>query len=253
MRPLFRTLPHALALVLMLQLPTAVLAIDSHFPLMQSNIAVNNLASLQRGAKYFVNYCLSCHSAKYSRYQRVADDLKIPSEEMKKYLIFTDNKIGDLMTIAMTDEESLQWFGAVPPDLTLLARSRSPNWIYTYLRSFYIDESRPMGVNNALFQNVAMPHVLWELQGWQKPIYKTITNEDGSQHQRIAGFEQTKPGSLNEEEYDRVLHDLVGFMEYLSEPAAQKREAIRNWVLLFLLIFFVLAYFLKREYWKSIH
>lgn len=253
MRRLFRALPHTLVLTLMLQFPAVAFSADTGFPLMQSNIAVHNLASLQRGAKYFVNYCLSCHSAKYSRYQRVAEDLQIPLEEMKKYLIFTDNKIGDLMTIAMTDEESLQWFGAVPPDLTLVARSRSPDWIYTYLRSFYLDESRPMGVNNALFQNVAMPHVLWELQGWQKPVYKTVVNKDGTQHQKLVGLEQVTQGLLSKEDYDRMLHDLVGFMKYLSEPSAHQRESIRNWVLLFLLIFFGLAYVLKREYWKDVH
>ena len=229
------------------------LSVDPHFPLMKSNIAVNNLASIQRGAKYFVNYCLSCHSAKYSRYQHIADDLGIPTKEVEKYLIFTNNKIGDLMTIAMTDEESTSWFGAAPPDLTLLARSRSPDWLYTYLRSFYLDDTRPLGVNNALYQNVAMPHVLWELQGWQKPIYKKIKSKDGNEHERIVGFEQVSKGTMSSKEYDLMLHDLVGFMEYLSEPSAHQRKAIRNWVLFFLLLFFAVAYALKHEYWKDIH
>ena len=228
-------------------------AADTGFPLMKSNIAINNLASLQRGAKYFMNYCLSCHSAKYSRYGRVAADLEIPEDMMRKHIIFTDAKIGDLMTVAMTDAESTQWFGAAPPDLSLLARSRSPDWIYTYLRSFYLDDSRPLGVNNALLQNAAMPHVLWELQGWQRPLYEMVPSKDGSKHKKLVGFEQVSEGKLSQEEYDHMLRDLVAFMKYISEPSAQQRRSIRNWVLFFLFAFFVIAYALKREYWKDVH
>ena len=223
------------------------------FHLQKANIAPNNDASLQRGAKYFVNYCLSCHSAKYSRYNRVAADLGIPEDYIEKYLIFTQQKIGDLMTISMTDEESLQWFGAAPPDLTLVARSRSPDWLYTYLKTFYLDETRPMGVNNALFQNVAMPHVLWELQGWQKPVHETVQHANGSHTTRIAGFEQVTPGILSPKEYDTMLLDLVAFLTYLSEPIANKRKSMGIWVLLFLFILLGIAYMLKREYWKDVH
>lgn len=227
-------------------------AVTEYFPLQKANIAPHNTASLQRGAKYFVNYCLSCHSAKYSRYNRVGTDLDIPQEYVEKYLIFTEQKVGDLMTVSMTDEEGLQWFGAVPPDLTLVARSRSPDWIYTYLKSFYVDETRPMGVNNALFQNVAMPHVLWELQGWQKPVYRTITHADGTHATKVVGFERLTPGTLTAEEYDRMLLDLVAFMAYLSEPIANQRKAMGIWVLLFLFILLGLTYALKREFWKDV-
>ena len=228
------------------------LAVSGDIPLQQANIAAHNTASLQRGAKYFVNYCLSCHSAKYSRYSRVGDDLGIPQKDVEKYLIFTEQKVGDLMTVSMTDEESLQWFGATPPDLTLVARSRSPDWLYTYLKSFYVDEERPMGVNNALFHNVAMPHVLWELQGWQKPVYKTITHADGTHTTKVIGFEPLTRGTLTTEEYEHMLLDLVAFMAYLSEPTASKRKSMGIWVLLFLFILLGLAYALKHEFWKDV-
>ncbi len=227
-------------------------AATTDFPLQKANIASHNKASLQRGAKYFVNYCLSCHSAKYSRYNRIGADLDISEEYVEKYLIFTKQKIGDLMTVSMTDDESLQWFGAAPPDLTLVARSRSPDWLYTYLRSFYIDEKRPMGVNNALFQNVAMPHVLWELQGWQRPVYKTFKHSDGSDASRVVGFKQITDGILTPEEYDDMLLDLVAFMTYLSEPIANQRKSMGIWVLLFLFILLGTTYALKYEYWKDI-
>ena len=230
----------------------SAVAANNGYPLEDISISLHNMASLQRGAKYFVNYCLSCHSAQYSRYSKIARDLGIPEDVMKENMMFTKQKIGDLMTISMTAEESLQWFGAAPPDLTLVARSRSPEWLYTYLKSFYLDSSRPMGVNNALFTNVAMPHVLWELQGWQVPEYKTVEREDGSTAEVISGFKIIKAGSLSESDYNKVVLDLVTFLAYLSEPVATKRVRLGVFVLFFLFVFLGVAYFLKQEYWKDI-
>ena len=225
---------------------------NEQYPLEKADINLHNSATLQRGAKYFVNYCLSCHSAKYSRYNRIAEDLGIPEDIARKNLMFTQQKFADLMTISMTAENSLQWFGAEPPDLTLVARSRSPDWLYTYLKTFYVDESRPLGVNNVLFQNVAMPHALWELQGWQKPIYKTVTAPDGTVSEVISGFELIKPGLLSDKEYNRVVLDIVSFLAYLSEPIASYRKNIGIYIMLFLLVLLGICYGLKYEYWKDI-
>lgn len=225
----------------------ATAAAPSH-SLDEFKASIHNKASLQRGAKYFVNYCLSCHSAQYSRYRRVGEDLGLTDEMVRDNMMFTEQKIGDLMKVSMTPKESTAWFGSPAPDLTLVTRSRSPAWVYTYLRSFYLDESRPMGVNNRLFQNVAMPHVLWRLQGWQTPIY----GKDKNGGKVVTGLKLSEPGVLSEEEYDGVVRDIVNFMAYLGEPAALKRKNVGVGVILFLLVLLAAAYLLKREYWKDV-
>lgn len=240
-------------LLLCASAPAAVLAVETGYPVSSANIALSNKGALQRGAKYFVNYCLSCHSARYSRYNRVGADLGLTEKQVEENLIFTRQKVGELMTVVFQEEDALQWFGSVPPDLTLTARSRGPDWLYTYLKSFYLDETRPTGVNNALFNNVSMPHVLWELQGWQRPVYKTVISADGSEKQVLTAMELVEPGSMTTEEYDQVVRDLVAFMTYLSEPIAAKRRAMGVWVLLFLLALFGVTFALKREYWKDVH
>ena len=229
-------------------------AAGSAYPIEEVDISISSRGALQRGAKYFMNYCLSCHSARYSRYNRVGEDLGLSEKQVKENLIFTRQKVGELMTITFKEENALQWFGSVPPDLTLIARARGPDWLYTYLKSFYLDETRPTGVNNALFKNVSMPHVLWGLQGWQRPVYKTVSSADGStERQVIDHMELVEPGLLSEQEYDRVVRDLVTFMMYLSEPIALKRHAMGIWVLMFLVALLGISYGLKREYWKEVH
>ncbi len=220
-------------------------------------------ASLQRGAKYFVNYCMGCHSANYSRYGRVAEDLGISESKMMDNLVFADQKIGDLMTISMTPEKSKVWFGATPPDLSLAARARAPEWIYTYLLNFYKDESRPTGVNNKVFENVGMPHVLLELQGLPECAPGPEFDAHGHKARNEVGEELSVPcgalevgsqkGSMNEAEYQQAMYDLVNFMEYLAEPGAEKRKRTGVYVMFFLAIFFVFAWLLNREYWKDIH
>lgn len=233
--------------------PGPVVAATADYPLEKVDISLLNKGTLQRGAKYFVNYCLSCHSAGYSRYNRVGRDLGLTDEQVRENLIFTGHKVGELMTVTFQEDNALQWFGSVPPDLTLIARARGPDWLYTYLKSFYLDESRPMGVNNALFQNVSMPHVLWELQGWQKPVYKTVAAADGSERRVIERMELVEPGIMTTREYDQAVRDLVIFMTYLSEPIASTRRGMGVWVLLFLLALLSVTYALKREYWKDVH
>ena len=216
-------------------------------------------ASMQRGARTFVNYCMGCHSAKYSRYNRVGLDLEISDDLMLDNLIFTTGingektKVGELMKIAMTPVYGEQAFGVAPPDLSLVARSRGVNWLYNYLRGFYIDESRPLGMNNGVFDKVAMPHALVELQGLQK--VKTIMQADGQggEHEVIVGFELVKPGTQSKSEYDQTVHDLVAFLDYLGEPYKQTRKNVGTGVIIFLFILLILTYFLKKEYWKDVH
>lgn len=204
-----------------------------------------NQAALQNGAKVFVNYCMGCHSVSYMRYNRMRD-LGLNETQIRGNLIFSEAKVGDLMTIAMPYEEAKIWFGVTPPDLTLVARARASesgsgaDWLYTYLRSFYRDDARPTGWNNVVFANVGMPHALWDLQGQQ------VLDE---QHK----LKLAKPGKLKPEEYDALVADLVGFLQYMGEPMADTRRQLGIIALIALAVVFVLAYALKREYWKDVH
>lgn len=225
-------------------------------PLFHVNVDVNNRASLQRGAKLFVNYCLSCHSASFSRYNRVAADLQISEENMRENLIFTSQRFGDTMIVAMTVEEGKAWFGAPPPDLSVRARARGADWIYSFLKSFYLDEKATRGVNNKMLPGTSMPHVLWELQGWQdlNPDHGH-DNANGKGHgaEAKSTFTMVEAGSMSEEEYDGAMIDLVNFLVYLSEPAQLKRKSIGVGVLFFLAALGIIAYFMKRDYWKDVH
>ena len=234
------------------------------------HIDMGDKASLQNGAKLFVNYCLSCHGAAYSRYERVAADLDIPLSHLKENMMFTTDKAGDLMTVSMSEKDGKEWFGVAPPDLTVVSRVRKPNWVYTYLRSFYRDESTPSGWNNALFSNVAMPHVMYELQGAPKLIslpgadsaeHKTDKHDDAhaakaDESTYTAGgavFDMSHRGKLSNAEFDSEMRDLTNFLVYLAEPAQMQRKKIGVWTLAFLIIFMLLAIVLKKEYWRDIH
>ena len=240
--------------ILFALLPAVALAAGGHdVHLDKANIDPSNKESRQRGAKVFVNYCMSCHAAKYQRYNRVARDLGIREDDVIENLMFTGEKIGDHMDVAMTKADGKAYFGAAPPDLTLVARVRGTDWLYSYLRAFYLDDTRPFGVNNLVFPNVGMPHVLWELQGWQKPVYKTVTDSEGHEHQVVESLELVEAGTQAPAEYDRTVRDLVNFLAYMGEPIKQERQRLGIKVLLYLLVFFVIAYLLKKEYWKDIH
>jgi ubiquinol-cytochrome c reductase cytochrome c1 subunit len=227
--------------------PVASMAAGGGAHLDDAGIDVSDNASLQRGAKYFVNYCTGCHSLKFQRYNRLVKDLGLTADEVKGNLMFTTDNIGDTMTIAMDPQDSEKWFGVTPPDLSVTARARGVDWIYTYLRSFYTDEKRPFGVNNTVFPDVGMPNIFWELQGTQKAV---VTEVDGK---KVTKLEIVKPGTLSTEEFDGVARDLTAFLSYVGEPAQLKRQSMGKWVLLFIGIFFILAYMLKKEYWKDIH
>lgn len=214
-------------------------ASEGESALEKAHINLNNLPSLQRGAKLYVNYCLGCHALQYQRYQRIADDLQIDPKIVKENLLFTNGRIGDTLAIAMPKTDAEKWFGVAPPDLSLVARSRSVDWLYTYLKSFYKDDNRPYGVNNLLFKDVAMPHVLIGLQGMQ------VKGDDHT----LTLLEQ---GSLPPKEYDQAIRDIVNFLAYVAEPVRTKREHLGAWVLAFLGVLFGLSYLLKKEYWKDV-
>lgn len=211
-----------------------------------NNIA--NVASLQRGAKYFVNYCLGCHSAKYVRYNRLAQDLQLSEQQLIDNLMFTGERPFDTMANAMKPADSVRWFGVTPPDLSLIARSRGTDYIYTFLRSFYASPGRPTGVDNVVLPNTAMPHVLWKLQGTQRAVFAT----DEHNAQVFDKFEMAVPGELDAEQYNDVVRDIVNFLDYIGEPIKRERQQLGIRVIGFLLVFLLIAYMLKKEIWKDV-
>lgn len=241
-----------LMIALLALLPVFAFASAGSVHLDKAHYDLSDKASLQSGAKLFMNYCFACHSTGYQRYQRVASDLDIPDSLMKESLIFTDSQIGELMVNSLDKKEAAKWFGNAPPDLTLAARLRGADWIYTYLRSFYKDESRPFAVNNRVFPDVAMPHVLEELQGIPTAIYKT-TLVDGVEHKKIVRLQSDEQGEMSSDEYDKAVIDLVNFLVYAGEPNKLERESLGIWVVAFLIGLFILSYLLKKEYWRDVH
>lgn len=222
--------------------------------LMEAHPDVTDKASLQNGAKLFVNHCMGCHSMKYMRYSQLADDLEIPESVVEKQLIFdADKKIGDTMTNAMAAEMAEKWFGKAPPDLSLTARVRGADWIYTYLNTFYRDEDRGLGVNNLVLENASMPHVLARQQGVPEPVLKEVHSGESSKL-AVVGVETPKgAGTLSEEEYHELTRDITNFMVYAAEPVQAWRERLGVYVLLFLIVLTFILYLLKREYWKDVH
>ena len=203
-------------------------------------------ASLQRGARLFFNYCVGCHSLKFQRYSRIADDLGLTEKDVMENFNFTGAKFGDTVVSHMPADSASQWFGKAPPDLSLEVRAKTADWVYAYLNSFYVDPSRPVGWNNSVFPNASMPFPLWELQGVQTAVMKPGSEE-------VEKLELSRPGKLTPEQYRQATRDLTNFLEYVSEPAALQRQKYGVWVLLFLAGFTLLAYMLKKEYWKDVH
>jgi len=243
-------------LLIALFLPVAAHGAES-VRLDRAPIDSTDKVSLQRGAHTFVNYCLGCHSANYMRYNRLRD-LGLNDQQIRDNLIFTGVKVGDLMKTALAPKDGKDWFGTAPPDLTVIARSRSSHagsgadWLYTYMRSFYRDPSRPTGWNNVVYPNVAMPHVLYDLQGEQVLKTERVMRPEGypEDEHRLA---LEGKGRLTPVEYDRLVADLVNYMNYMAEPAATTRMTVGIYVLIFLGLFWVLAYALKKEFWKDVH
>ena len=231
-------------LIALLFAPMLALASGGNVHLDKWPGSVSDKAALQNGAKLFVNYCLNCHGASYMRYKNLMD-LGLTEQQVKDNLMFTSDKIGGLMAVAARSDEQKQWFGATPPDLTIIARARGSadgsgaDWLYTYLRQFYRDDNRPTGWNNVVFENVGMPHVLWELQGEQ------VLNKDHK-------LELAVPGKLSPKDYDKAVSDLVGFLQWMGEPVQEQRKQLGWIVLAFLAVLFVFAYKLKKEYWKDV-
>jgi len=216
-----------------------------------SGANINDTASLQRGAKWYVNYCLGCHTISYMRYNRLAEDLDLSEEMVMENLVFSDSKFGETMDIAMDEEQAKAWFGKTPPDLSLIGRSRGADWVYSYLLGFYKDENGEW--NNTLLPNLSMPHVLWSLQGIQTPVYRQETSEGGFTHEVIDHFKLTTPGSQSPEEFEETARDIAAFLDYAGEPAKLKRKGVGVWVILFLAFFTFIAYLLKAEYWRDVH
>jgi len=245
-----------LIIALVTLMPALAFASGGGASLLKAPIVPTDQASLQSGAKLFMNYCFGCHDTQYQRYNRVAKDLGIPDDLMRENLIFTGAKIGELMLNSTTDKQASKWFGQTPPDLTLITRARGTDWVYTYLKSFYADPERPFGVNNPLLPGVGMPHVLQSLQG--VPTASFTTDENGKKHlvvdeHGIIITETDGSGELSDDEFDTAVTDLVNFLAYAGEPSKLERQSLGKWVLGFLAIFFVLAYLLKKEYWRDVH
>ncbi|RZI67737.1 cytochrome c1 [Variovorax guangxiensis] len=216
----------------------------------------NDLASLQNGAKLFVNYCLGCHSAAFMRYNRL-QDIGISEQQIKDNLLFTTERVGDVMKANIDPRQAKEWFGANPPDLTLVARSRAghggtgADYLYTYLRTYYRDDTKATGWNNLAFPSVGMPHALWELQGDRRPVY-TKVEQHGHEVEVFKGWEQTRPGTLTPLQYDQAVGDLVNYLQWMAEPAQNTRVRIGVWVMLFLLMALVFVWRLNASYWKDV-
>jgi ubiquinol-cytochrome c reductase cytochrome c1 subunit len=216
----------------------------------------NDLPALQNGARLFVNYCIGCHSAAFMRYNRLRD-IGLTEQQIKDNLLFTTEKVGDTMKAAIDPKQAKDWFGANPPDLTLIARSRSghggtgADYLYTFLRTFYPDPTKATGWNNLVFPNVGMPHALWQLQGMREPVFETVKSH-GHDTQVFTGWKQVTPGTMTPVQYDEAVANLVGFLQWMGEPNQNTRVRVGVWVLLFLLVFTVIAWRLNAAFWKDV-
>lgn len=237
--------------LLLALVPALGLAAGPSVPLENSGTDLNDRASLQRGAGLYMNYCAGCHALSLHRYSRIGEDLGLSQEVVEQFLIQGDARYGENINTGIDKGDGDAWFGKAPPDLSLAARARpaGPDWIYTYLKGFYVDEARPMGWNNTVFPGASMPHVLWEMQGIQRPVYET--GADGQPH--VVGLELASPGRLDARQYDQVARDISAFLQYVAEPAALKRQSVGVWVILFLAFFTFIAYLLKLEFWRDVH
>lgn len=251
---LFKKMIATLALV-----PALALANSGGFPLDQAPDRSTDMAALQNGAKLFINYCLNCHSASAMRYNRLKD-IGLTDDQIKQNLLFTGEKVGDLMKTTLSAKDAKAWFGAVPPDLSVIARAKASgqgtgaDWIYTYLRTYYKDESRPTGWNNMVFPNVGMPHVLWELQGTRtaKFVEEKDAHDESKVEHKFAGFEKVTAGTLTPIEYDNAVGDLVAYLQWMGEPAQNTRKRLGVWVLMFIATLSLLAWRLNASFWKDI-
>jgi ubiquinol-cytochrome c reductase cytochrome c1 subunit len=248
-----RRFPMLLLAALLLAAPGFAAAAASLVPLQAANVDMRDKASLQRGARLYMNYCLGCHSLQYVRYNTLAEGLGLTEDQVAENLQFTGERPHDLILNAVPASDSVAWFGLAPPDLSLIARARGTDWVYTFLKSFYVDPaSRLTGANNKVLAGTAMPHVLWDLQGLQEAVYREETTPDGMRRQVFEGFELVQPGRLSPAEFDQAARDLTAFLSWAAEPMQLERQRLGFWVLLFLLFLFVLSYLYYKELWKEV-
>lgn len=236
-----RTLIFALFLGYLTMISGQVMASAEGIHLDDVEVDLSDKASLQRGAKTFVNYCLSCHQASFMRYNRMAKDLDLTDAQVKENLMFASDKVGDTMTVAMRTEDAQKWFGVAPPDLSVISRSRGTAWLNTYLRTFFVDDAKAVGTNNLVFKDVGMPHILWQQQGY-------LNHDEETGH-----LNQATEGSLSNYDYNAMVADLVNFLAYVGEPSKIQRLELGKWVLLYLFLFFLVAYPMKKAFWRDIH
>jgi ubiquinol-cytochrome c reductase cytochrome c1 subunit len=241
-----------IALIAVLLSPDVALAEEGGMGLMHAGTDIGNIQSLQRGARAFMNYCSGCHSLKYVRYNRMGEDLQLPPAQLATDLMLSSDKPFDMVVSAMP-ADSEQWFGKRPPDLSLIARSKGVDYVYSFLHGFYADKSRPWGVNNLYLPNASMPHVLQNLQGLQNPVFRHEAGEGPDAKLVLTGVEMLTPGAMKPEEFNQFVRDIVNFLDYTAEPVKAQRRALGVFVILFLLVFLVFAYLLKKEYWKDVH
>lgn len=247
------------AVLLLVAMPGLASASGGGFALEKAGNDVSDVASLQRGARNFVNYCMGCHSAKYVRYRKLQEDLQLTEVQVQENLMFAARKLDEMMTVAMPPAAARRWFGQAPPDLSLVVRSRGADWVYSFLKSFYLDDSTGTGTNNLVLPNASMPHVLWEVQGLQTAVFSdSVDAETGEviKHYSDPGyfdaFTAVSEGTLAPEEYDQFVRDLVNFLDWTATPERLERQALGIWVLIFLLVFLLFAYLLKIEIWKDV-
>ena len=239
-------------LAAVLAVPAASFAAGGGAQLEQAGNDIHNQASLQRGARNFVNYCLGCHTAKYVRYNRMAADIGLSEQQMIDHLMFTGDSPHQTMTNAMNPADARKWFGVAPPDLSLIARSKGPDYVYTFLRSFYADPTKATGANNLALPGTAMPHVLWQLQGMQDAVWEGHTDAQGNVQRHFKEFKLSSPGTMSPDEFDTFVRDTVNFLEYIGEPVQARRQSLGYVVIAFLVFFTLLAYAMKKEYWKDV-
>lgn len=236
--------------------PAAMAAGGEELPLGEADIQPGNTSSLQRGARNFMNYCSGCHSAKYVRFNTIGTYLELSEDQLITNLMFNAEKTFETIRTSMPAEDAQRWFGVLPPDLTLMARARGADYIYNFLKGFYVEAGSPTGVNNLVLAGTSMPHVLWELQGYQSAVFSEHTEEaaDGTSVTTVhfEGFDRATPGSLNEDDYDAFVRDTVNFLNYIAEPVRADRRKLGTWVIIYLLVFLVIARMLKKQIWKDV-
>lgn len=227
-------------------------ASGGQMPMEKAENDPDNVASLQRGARNFMNYCSGCHSAQYVRYNTIGKDLDLSDEELVDNLMFNAEKTFETIRAAMPAEDAKRWYGVAPPDMSLIARAKTVDYIYNFLKAFYVEADSPTGVNNLVLAGTSMPNVLWELQGYQSAVFTEHSNDDGSTTLHFDGFEQISPGKMDAGEYDEFVRDTVNFLGYIAEPIRSERRMLGTWVIIYLVVFLIIARMLKKQIWKDV-